>query len=70
MKSKVSSSNVQADAQEKDSLSFEVSNSKPSQELLEVLEEGEKIVQEVRDGKRTGYNNVNEMMMAILKDNK
>ena len=40
----------------------------PSEELLEALKEGEKIIQEVREGKRKGYNNVNEMMRAILDD--
>ena len=49
-------------------LPFEVSNPKPNKELLEALEEGEKIIQEVKDGKRKGYNNVNEMMRAILND--
>ena len=51
-----------------DVLPFEVSNHKPNKELLEALEEGEKITQEVREGKRKGYNNVNEMIMAILND--
>ena len=49
-------------------LPFEISNPKPSKELLEALEEGKKIIQEVRDGKRKGYSNVNEMMKAILDD--
>ncbi len=52
----------------KDGVPFEISNPKPSKELLEALEEGEKIIQEVREGKRKGYNNVNEMMRAILND--
>lgn len=52
----------------RDGLPFEVSNPKPSKELLEALEEGEKIIQEVREGKRKGYNNVNEMMKEILND--
>ena len=43
-------------------------NPKPSKELKESLEEGEKIIQEVKDGKRQGYNNVNEMMKNILND--
>lgn len=51
-----------------DVLPFEVSNHKPNKELLEALGEGEKITQEVREGKRKGYNNVNEMIMAILND--
>ena len=44
------------------------SNPKPSIELLKSLKEGEKIIQEVREGKRQGYKNVNEMMNAILND--
>ena len=51
-----------------DGLPFEVTNPKLSRELLEALEEGEKIIQKVKDGKRQGYNNVNEMMKAILND--
>lgn len=46
----------------------EIKNSKPSKELLEALEEGKKIIQEVREGKRQGYSNVNEMMTAILAE--
>lgn len=52
----------------KDGIPFEVTNQKPSQELLEALQEGEAIIQEVREGKRNGYNNVNEMMKDILDD--
>ncbi len=51
-----------------DGLPFEIKNPKPNKELLEALEEGEKIIQEVREGKRKGYNNVNEMMKAIVND--
>ena len=47
---------------------FEVVNPKPTKELLEALQEGEQILQEYKDGKRTGYKNVNEMMRAILDD--
>lgn len=52
----------------KDGIPFEVVNQKPSKELSEALQEGEEIIQEIREGKRTGYNNVNEMMRAILDD--
>ena len=52
----------------KDGIPFEVTNPKPSKELLEALEEGETIIKELHEGKRTGYNNVNEMMRAILDD--
>ncbi len=52
----------------KNGLPFEVTNPKPSKELLDALKEGEDIIQEIRDGKRTGYNNVNEMLRAIIDD--
>lgn len=52
----------------KDGLPFEVANPRPSKELLDALEEGEQIIKEVRKGKRAGYNNVNEMMRAIIND--
>ena len=59
----------------------ELTNPKPSKELLESLKEGKKIIQEIKisfgadsvkedikKGKRQGYNNVNEMMKNILND--
>ncbi len=49
-----------------DGLPFKVSNPKPNKELLKSLEEGERIIQEIKEGKRKGYNNVNEMLKAIL----
>lgn len=49
----------------KDGLPFEVSNSKPSKELLEALEEGEKIIQEIKNGKRQGYNNINDLIHSL-----
>lgn len=47
---------------------FEVSNPKPSKELLEALQEAAIIEKEIKEGKRVGYNNVNEMMESILDD--
>lgn len=41
----------------------------PSPELLEALKEGETIIKEIKEGKRKGYQNVNEMMTEIMKDN-
>ena len=49
-----------------DGLPFKVTNPRPNKELLESLEEGEKITQEVKERKRKGYDNVNEMLRAIL----
>lgn len=62
-----SKSAKQVDAKEKEQ-PLKISNPKPNKELLDALEEGEKIIQEVKEGKRQGYNNVNEMMMAILNE--
>lgn len=65
-------SNIQLDEKNKvlkqDKLSLKGSNPKPSKDLLKALEEGEKIIKEVKQGKRQGYNNVNEMMKAILDE--
>ena len=58
--------NVQVDARDKEQV--EVANPKPSDELLDALKEGEDIIQEIIDSKRTGYNNVNEMLRAIIND--
>ena len=52
----------------KDGLPFEVTNPKPSGELLEALKEGEDIIADIRAGKRKGYKNVNEMLRAIIDD--
>lgn len=52
----------------KDGIPFDVVNPKPSRELLEALEEGEQIIKDIKEGKRKGYNNINEMMKAIMQD--
>ncbi|MCM1052815.1 MAG: type II toxin-antitoxin system RelB/DinJ family antitoxin [Ruminococcus sp.] len=46
-------------------LPFEVINPKPSKELLEALDESEKIIQEHKDGKRKGYKNITELRKAL-----
>ena len=51
-----------------DGLPFNVSNPKPNKELLEALEEGAKIEEEIRAGKRNGYRNAKEMLRSILDD--
>lgn len=47
---------------------FEVTNPKPSKELIEALEEGEEILQEIKEGKRTGHHNVRKMFEDILNE--
>lgn len=51
-----------------DGLPFEVSNPKPSKDLLEALEESEQIIADIKNGNRKGYKNVNDMMKAIMND--
>lgn len=48
-----------------DGLPFEVKNPKPSKELLEALKEGEVILQEIKTGKRQGYNNMTELLNSL-----
>lgn len=47
---------------------FEIKNPKPSKELIEALEEGEKIIQEIKEGKRTGYHNIRQLFEDILNE--
>ena len=50
-----------------DGLPFEVTNPKPSKELLEALEEGEAIA--TGKIKTKGYHNINQMIEDILNEN-
>jgi DNA-damage-inducible protein J len=52
----------------RDGLPFEISNPEPTEELLEALEEGKKIEEEIKAGKRTGYRNVKELIEALEND--
>ncbi len=45
----------------KGGIPFEINNPKPSSELLEALEEGEQIIQDIKAGKRKGYHDVNKL---------
>lgn len=47
---------------------FEVANPIPNKELKRALKEGEIIERKLKEGKRQGYSNVNEMMGSILND--
>ena len=47
---------------------FEISNPTYSDELENALKESVIIEKEYKEGKRKGYNNVNEMMRSILDD--
>lgn len=48
-----------------DGLPFEVKNPKPNQELLEALKESNTIVREIKEGKRTGYKSMDDLISAL-----
>ncbi len=48
-----------------DGLPFEISNPKPSKELLDALEEGEQIIKDLESGKRKGYNNMDDLIKSL-----
>lgn len=51
-----------------DGLPFEVKNSKPSNELLESLKQGKKILKELENGKRQGYNNMTDLINSLEEE--
>ena len=61
---KIESTNISKDS---GGIQFKENNPKLSKELLEALEGGQ-IIQEIKEGKRKGYNNVNDMMKVIMED--
>ncbi len=52
----------------KDGIPFEVSNPKPRQELLDSLDEGEQILQDLKSGKRKGYSNMHDFIESLNED--
>ena len=48
-----------------ENLTFDIERN-PSKELLNALKEGEQIEQEIHEGRRTRYNNVEEMLKSII----
>lgn len=48
-----------------DGLPFEVKNPKPNKELIEALKESNIIMREIKEGKRTTYNNMDELFNAL-----
>ena len=51
-----------------DGLPFEVKNPKLSKELIEAINEGDSIIQEIKNGKRKGYNNMEDLINSLNKD--
>ena len=52
----------------RDGIPFEVTNPKPSKEMLHALEESEKIIKEIREGRRTGYNNMSDLISSLEEE--
>lgn len=49
-------------------LPFQVKNPSPNKELLESLKESEIIMQEIKEGKRKGYDNMEDLIKALNED--
>lgn len=49
----------------KNGVPFEVVNSKPSKELKKAIKEGDKILQELNEGKRKGYTNMDDLIKSL-----
>ncbi len=47
---------------------FELKEPTPSKELLEALQEGEQIIEDIKNGKRKGYTDVHQMFQDIIKE--
>lgn len=51
-----------------DGIPFQVKNPKPSIELKRAIKEGEKILQDLENGKRKGYNNMDDLIESLNED--
>ena len=49
----------------KNGIPFEVVNPKPNKELLSAIKEGDDIIQEIKEGKRSGYTNIDELFSSL-----
>ena len=49
----------------KDGIPFEVSNPKPNRDIIEAIEEGERILAEIKSGKRKGYDNTQDLIKSL-----
>ena len=49
----------------KDGIPFEVVNPKPNKELLSAIKEGDDIIQEIKEGKRSRYTNIDELFSSL-----
>lgn len=51
-----------------DGIPFRIRNPKPSKELLEAIDEGEKILKEMEEGKRKGYSNMDDLIKSLDRE--
>lgn len=51
----------------KDGIPFEVVNSKTSKELLSALKESDEVIKALKDGKKEGYNSLDELIASLDK---
>lgn len=51
-----------------DGIPFEITNPKPTRKLKKALKEGNVILQEIKDGKRKSYSNIEELIDALNED--
>lgn len=52
----------------KNGVPFEVVNPKPSRKLKKAIKEGDKILKEMKEGKRKGYNNMEDLIKSLEED--
>jgi len=50
------------------SIPFKIEKNKPNNELIEAIREGDQILEDLKSGKRKGYNNVYEMFKELDED--
>ena len=50
----------------KDGIPFEIVNSKPNRKTRKALREADKIIKDIKSGKRKGYNNTKDLMESLI----
>ena len=48
-----------------ESIPFKVEKSNPTKELLEAIEEGERVLKDLKKGRRDGYNNMEDLIDSL-----
>lgn len=51
-----------------ESIPFAIERHKPNKELIQAIKEGDQILEDLKSGKRKGYNNVYEMFKELDED--